>query len=512
MSIKLRFIEFTLKLIFYPTYFFQNRKNKKISLFFAKIGVAVLLCLHYIKKIRLETFYIRRFYEFSPDKFWEFYGQTRDNHWLSNTLKSFIEKNNHFIDKSDLFDRSSYAVHEVIFKTLFDQCVVKNIQEWCNEGNGTLSTVQESRQFTFSLPKVLNDISPETSYSLQEPESSIACLKNVIVGQNASILANRNNQFYWIVYEPQAHPKYIFVASYWRQFIHYNENDKTVFLPKQKNSSIKLDKAILINGRCSENYFHWMIEYLSRFYAIKKQSLYDLKNVPLLVPDHMPTQHYEALRVIAPNHPIYFYNENQNIDVKKLYVLSIPTLHYDDRTIPYWQGSSINLDYLTFLRENVLKSEAFLEEETKTYPKKIFVARPSNNHRVIVNQAEIEKFLLKNNFSIIYPENLSFVEQVRYFASADVIVGANGAALTNLIFVKTSAQVFILINKNIQDYCMQYNLAKFVGKSEVYHISGTPHGKLKYLYPYEKEAAKVTQNYSIDLTDLEKCLQSTKTH
>jgi capsular polysaccharide biosynthesis protein len=505
MSVKTIFIYLILKIIFFPVRFFLHRKYKKTALFFANFGIASLIYF-YKKKVKAKE-YTRIIYELFPDKFWEFYIQTHDNYWLLDTLKSFIKHNNYCVNKSDLFNRSSDATNDVIFKILFDQCTVSDIQEWCNEGNGILLTLQEPGQFTFSLPKILNDNQPETPHALQEPESFIACLDDVIINQNAGILANRDSKLHWVVYEPQAHPKYTFVASYWRQFIHYNENNRTVFIPKQKNSSIKLDQAILINGRCSENYFHWMIEYLSRFYAIEKQSEFDLKNVPLLVPDHMPAQHYEVLQIIAPNNPIHFYNENENIDVKKLYTLSIPTLHYDDRTIPYWQGSSINLEYLTFLREKILQSEAFLKDNTKCYPNKIFVARPSGNCRGIVNQAAIEKFLLKNDFVIIYPERLPFIEQVRYFANADVIIGINGAALTNLIFVKPSAKAFILINKNIQDFCMQYNLAKLVGKCEVYHIGGEPHGKIKYIYPYEEKMARMSQDYSINISDLEKALK-----
>ena len=65
----------------------------------------------------------------------------------------------------------------------------------------------------------------------------------------------------------------------------------------------------------------------------------------------------------------------------------------------------------------------------------VYVTRgPSANNRSIVNEAALLDVLAAHDFVHVDPGGLSVVEQIRTFATANVIVAPHGAALANIIF------------------------------------------------------------------------------
>ena len=56
--------------------------------------------------------------------------------------------------------------------------------------------------------------------------------------------------------------------------------------------------------------------------------------------------------------------------------------------------------------------------------------------------------LTRQGFEVVYPEKLSFAEQVALYHTADTIVGSASSALTNCIFCNPHARVIALIHEN----------------------------------------------------------------
>ena len=65
---------------------------------------------------------------------------------------------------------------------------------------------------------------------------------------------------------------------------------------------------------------------------------------------------------------------------------------------------------------------------------RILVARHAAAGRVLVNQAAVAEALARLGYTLIYPEKLSFLDQVRRFAGAGQVIGLMGAAMTNTMF------------------------------------------------------------------------------
>ena len=72
----------------------------------------------------------------------------------------------------------------------------------------------------------------------------------------------------------------------------------------------------------------------------------------------------------------------------------------------------------------------------------VYVTRgPSANNRSIVNEPEVAELLAARGFAAIDPGAMPVVEQIRAFATAEVIVAPHGAALANLMFASPGAAV-----------------------------------------------------------------------
>ena len=79
--------------------------------------------------------------------------------------------------------------------------------------------------------------------------------------------------------------------------------------------------------------------------------------------------------------------------------------------------------------------------------KKIFLDRSQSryNHCQIKNLYDIKDLILKKKFEIYKPEILSFKKQISLFESSSVIIGAHGAAFSNIIFCKPGTKIIEII-------------------------------------------------------------------
>ena len=94
-------------------------------------------------------------------------------------------------------------------------------------------------------------------------------------------------------------------------------------------------------------------------------------------------------------------------------------------------------------------------------PERIYLSR-RNATRSLPDEQQLEMLLEKNGFTVIRPENLSWIEQINVFRGAKVIVGPHGAAFSNLVFTPPGAQVIELTNGYHYNRCFEW----------ICHVSG----------------------------------------
>jgi capsular polysaccharide biosynthesis protein len=92
-----------------------------------------------------------------------------------------------------------------------------------------------------------------------------------------------------------------------------------------------------------------------------------------------------------------------------------------------------------------LRSRLLPHVEASGPRRNIYITRgPSANNRSIVNEPELLELLAARDFVPVDPGQLSVVEQIRTFATADLIVAPHGAALANIIFASPGSTLIEL--------------------------------------------------------------------
>lgn len=324
--------------------------------------------------------------------------------------------------------------------------------------------IYPAHTYRFTNPKVFGENSKKTSFEVEIAATELWVINDIQVVGSFILLKNETI----LNYEPAAHPSNGFVAGTWHYLIGVKNEPNTGILSFFYEEERTLNEAILISGRCSTNYFHWLIEYLPKFLAVDLSNID--QSVPVIVDAELLPQQIESLKVFSKGRQIFFYDHKTLLHVKKLYVPSTHTFHPDRLDIPFWKGSGLSIEHINFLRTGV--ASAFrISYEPRVNRNKIYLAR--KGARSLKNSDEIINVMQKEGFEIVYPESLTFQEQVQLFNSSALIVGPAGAAFSNIIFCRPGTKILSFVAKHNKEYCMQSNLAQCAG-ADYSFITGDP--------------------------------------
>ncbi len=204
--------------------------------------------------------------------------------------------------------------------------------------------------------------------------------------------------------------------------------------------------AAVFLDACAPNYAHWLTEVLPRIAAFCSEKQF--ASIPIIVNDGLHQNIMESLYLITgPQREIITLPVGRAIQVDSLCITSVagyvPFERRDDKLSEHSHGlfSSSAFDLIC---KSIF---AFTEKlPPQNWPEKIYLRRNSGARKVI-NATELEKILIAKGYVIVEPEKLTFLQQAMLFSKAKEIVGSSGAALANLMFAPSNANVHILIGK-----------------------------------------------------------------
>jgi capsular polysaccharide biosynthesis protein len=122
---------------------------------------------------------------------------------------------------------------------------------------------------------------------------------------------------------------------------------------------------------------------------------------------------------------------------------------------------------------------------------------------VFTNEPEVKSLLKDNGFEEIFTEGMSFLEQVRLFASAREIVAPHGAGLSNLVFCQPGTRVLEVFSPNYVNGCF-WALANWA-QIDYYYILGTGNRP-----PVGRDPHRVEQDITVNLDELKEALRMAK--
>ncbi len=267
-------------------------------------------------------------------------------------------------------------------------------------------------------------------------------------------------------------------------FIQIGKNE---FLPEQESKVITFDgKYILLMSPFMRNYGHFVIELLPKISMIKE--IDELDDSKIIIHKY----EFESMRNVV-------FDSLQMMGIKKENILELDSDNhvYILETLLY--PSPVTL-HPVWKHPRAIEcceqiSRSFLSDNDNQ-ERRIYVSRGREYKRRPSNEDEIIKILKRHGFQVIYPETMSFQEQVSIFANSDIIAGILGAAMTNIVFSPQGSKVLIL-SPNLTYGPFFWDLAS-LKNHEYYAIHGN--------------VTNATRNYKvaefhIDITEFQKVLE-----
>ncbi len=117
--------------------------------------------------------------------------------------------------------------------------------------------------------------------------------------------------------------------------------------------------------------------------------------------------------------------------------LLLPPRAYDMTNGPHYDFS----DVYRSLRNAAMRSPGALQA------KRIYLSRRRLKRRErgrLANEAAIERRMKGRGFTVLHPERMSFSDQIRAAAAADILAGVDGSALHLAAFMRPGARVLVL--------------------------------------------------------------------
>jgi capsular polysaccharide biosynthesis protein len=200
--------------------------------------------------------------------------------------------------------------------------------------------------------------------------------------------------------------------------------------------SAALPAAFHLLAAFADNYFHWILDGLSRFDAgvLRGIGVFGQpgRQFRLLVSDPNTYWKRQSLDLLLPPdiEPLAL-RDGQSVQVERL--AYIP----DYAGGGWWHPHSAVLGVFDRMRAAAYASHAVPAEPWR----RLFVSRADSDNRVLANEAELADLAGRAGFETVVLGQLSVPEQIRRFAEATHVMAPHGAGLTNLAFCRPGATV-----------------------------------------------------------------------
>lgn len=199
---------------------------------------------------------------------------------------------------------------------------------------------------------------------------------------------------------------------------------------------------VLLKQAYDGNYGHWIMETLPRLGLVAERIAPEACHV-LVMGWHQPIVPIfkDSLRWCGISEDRVIVSTNGPIEVPRG-IFPTPISR------PPWVFAPFAVRYLESL---VRRLQAAMPEAVAAAPKRIYLSRNRFGRRRLVNEDEVVEFLTARGFQVIYPEQLTFTEQLLAICGASHVVANMGAALTNLAFAPRGVQVLALATEHMPD-------------------------------------------------------------
>jgi capsular polysaccharide biosynthesis protein len=224
-----------------------------------------------------------------------------------------------------------------------------------------------------------------------------------------------------------------------------------VLAPEDDPASLQIEEAFTLLGPHLGGFGDFMMQYLPRYLWADMSG--ELPHVPVLSSSRLPQTIRDALGLVVPaGVEIIEVDPLQPVHVRSLWCGSSLTYAparevMDERysTLHTYPSPELIVPVVSELNRRVAPHVV-----RDRGPKNVFLARQPWRWSQLLNAPEIEAVAAELGFTVVYPDELTFVEQVNLVANARRVVAPEGSALFLCYFASPATQLLILENAVVE--------------------------------------------------------------
>ena len=249
------------------------------------------------------------------------------------------------------------------------------------------------------------------------------------------------------------------VSVEWGRKAEENWAFRRLLLPKPQPVS---GRTLVLASTGGDTYFHWITDVLPRL-GLARRGGYDPASFDWVLVNGLthPFQEETLEHIgISKNRCLSFHKTELAYKMEEALLPSLPGVPgvVPPETVEFLQS--------TFPTKKIGAG------------RKLFIGRGGAEHRALIHEGKIAAMLSERGFESVDCGKMSVQEQANIFGSAEVVVGAHGAALTNLVFCRPGTLVVELfspayVNPCYRDLCVAAGLrhAAVIGNGEDWVLS-----------------------------------------
>lgn len=213
-----------------------------------------------------------------------------------------------------------------------------------------------------------------------------------------------------------------------------------------ENQQVLDGTYVLIGGPIDSAYYHWLFNWLPRVWLFKIlcPDLFASKDIKFLVDiraQHRPYYEMLLLSGVSPERILFIDVSTSDYLVSDIYLPSFPA------------QTGYCMEVLRSMRSDMIyRIFAYFRTDRVMHPRRFLISRDKipGSKRKIANTEELLPILSKYDIHTVYLEDLEFVQQVALFSEAQLVIGAHGAGLGNILFSKRDCKVITVENNRNQ--------------------------------------------------------------
>ncbi len=314
---------------------------------------------------------------------------------------------------------------------------IKSVKEYCKNSQSPYHLIESSKEILISSPEYVGENLNVAIGKFESNELYVAELHDATILSKHDVVIAKD---YLVLSDNLCHPLRNLIDFRFERAIVAHSNNR-IMIDRSSYSTILKEKGVYLGGVSTKVFGHWIYEHLPKIKLI--DSIPEYKKYPIFVDDAMPKSHHEALALLTDNQrEVVVVAKGTSITFEKLVVASTFTCFpFATKSNNVGLGS-FSLDALTFLRQKALSALGLSSDARPAnhLGRRIYLARKVEG-RKLTNSAEIQDYLSTYNFEVIYPEDFSFLEQIKIFNESECVLGPCGSAFFNLIFCKKNTKV-----------------------------------------------------------------------